>query len=144
MTVRAPARVDARTPDGGSAIPAPETPDAVDGVVRACPGVATLDRSAMTGHLGALGWAVTGESLHCFGDMVNFQCKGPSARGVTAARGDQEGDVAIVKLGSQREVDAFVADARDDGAALGVGSRAVLIVDLPAAEATKLLDRVCR
>jgi hypothetical protein len=130
--------------------PIPTTPaapplNAERGVVVQCVGAANVQRPAINAAVTALGWAVTGESLLCIGDMINFRCKGPEGRGVTLDKAGQEGGVVVIKgFASPSAVETYVNEQRTEGPSLGVGNRAVLRVEMPPADAARVLDRLCK
>jgi len=131
----------------GSVVPTEEKPTA-EVRVRDCEGAALATQPKLRNNLTAIGWKPTGDLLFCAGDMVNFRCKGPGGNGVTATSPDgKEGSVVPIRFDSPDAIRSYVESEKqnsEDELTLAVGRRAVLRVDMPAAEADKLLDRLCR
>jgi serine/threonine-protein kinase len=125
--------------------PPPPAPTASTRVLQ-CKGAAGQNRSSLEGHLRAIGWSVTGVYQYCAGDMVNFRCRGAGGEGVTARSGDREGSAVPVRFGSPGEASAFASKAQGEPneSTLATDGAVVLILELPDAEADKLMARVCK
>jgi hypothetical protein len=130
---------------GGSQVPDPAP---VAGVrVRDCPGAARVSLAELRAGAVALGYKPTGTMLFCAGSMVNFRCEGPGGNGITVESGATEGSIVPLRFDSGSALDAYVNGEKSSGnggITLGVGKRAVLRIELPDADADRLLDRVCR
>jgi hypothetical protein len=88
-----------------------------------------------------LGWRVSGTAIYCAGSMVNFRCLGPEGRGHTYERGTESGSVVGMKHPSAAAAEAYAREAKE-GTIAREGAT-VLIVDLPDADADRLLAKVC-
>jgi serine/threonine-protein kinase len=88
-----------------------------------------------------LGWRVSGTAIYCAGSMVNFRCLGPEGRGHTYERGSESGSVVGMKHPSAAAAEAYAREAK--AGTIAREGATVLIVDLPDADADRLLAKVC-
>jgi serine/threonine protein kinase len=88
-----------------------------------------------------LGWRASGTAIYCAGSMVNFRCLGPEGRGHTYERGSESGSVVGMKHPSAAAAESYAREAKE-GTIAREGAT-VLIVDLPDADADRLLAKVC-
>lgn len=110
-----------------------------------CSAVATLQKPALSSHLSAIGWRVTGDLTYCPGSMINFRCVGGDGRGVTAENDGESGQVAIIRFSTASEARAYVdgEKTKREDVTLAQSGAVVLRVELPAADADRLLGRFC-
>ncbi len=129
--------------------PPPPPPPAESAVrVRPCRGAATEDKASLTRHAQALGWTVKGELQYCAGSMINFRCMGGDGRGITMTAGATDGSAAAVRFSSAAAAEKHADEQRGGtdpvGTTWGVDGVVLLYIELPDAEADRLLARVCR
>lgn len=81
----------------------------------------------------------------CLGSMINFVCDGPSGKGFTTEA--PEGSAALFKLSDEaavaRQIDEAKRDSREPLTIAYEGSR-VLRLNMPIANATSVLTRICK
>jgi hypothetical protein len=123
--------------------PEPEPPPPLPSVRTAeCGNAESISNAEVERELAALGWQKTGTMTYCAESMVNFRCVGPGGEGITVTGpGGREGSVVPIRFASPAAARAYV-DSGDE-LTLAAGGKTVLRVELPAAEADKLLARVC-
>jgi serine/threonine protein kinase len=88
-----------------------------------------------------LGWRASGTAIYCAGSMVNFRCLGPEGRGHTYERGGESGSVVAMKHPSASAAETYAREAKE-GTIAREGAT-VLIIDLPQADADRLVAKVC-
>ncbi len=144
-----PQREPAQPPPDGPPRPrAPPIPAAVTTRVMPCRGAATQNEVTLRSHVSAIGWRVGGTLVYCAGNMVNFRCSGGQGRGVTAAKGSEKGSAAVVRFNSasaaKRHAESQRGKSSPAPTTWATDGRALLYVQLPDAEADKLMARICR
>jgi hypothetical protein len=97
----------------------------------------------LRGHIVAIGWRVTGTSIYCLGNMVNFRCQGPQGRGFTVVKDDETGTVTPIRFSSAAKAGGYVATEKQP-VTLAVGGNVVIRIDMPAAAADQLTARMCK
>jgi hypothetical protein len=122
--------------------PAPDPPPAIVGRASACTGVPAAP-PGLRASLGQAGFKVTGQLVYCAGDMINFVCQGPRGDGFTV----EGGNAAILKLDSPAAAEAFAKkearEAQDETTYVWDQAR-VLRIEMKAADADRLLGKICR
>jgi hypothetical protein len=126
--------------------PDPEEAPAASVRLRDCPGAARVGKREIRTALTRIGWQPSGELVFCAGDMINLRCQGPGGRGFTAESAGRSGSVVPIDLGTPAEVSRYLASEADsdDELTLATGRVSVLRVEMPAADADRLLDQLCR
>jgi serine/threonine protein kinase len=120
--------------------PPPPPPLAPTARVRVCSKLQS-SQAQVRPRVEELGWRVSGTAIYCAGSMVNFRCLGPEGRGHTYERGGESGSVVAIKHPNAAAADRFARESKE-GTVAREGAT-VLIVDLPDADADRLLARVC-
>jgi serine/threonine protein kinase len=140
-----PSTREAITPPPPPLPVAPPAPTVTTRVI-ACSGAARETQSSLTAHLRAIGWSTTGVLQYCAGDMVNFVCSGGGGTGVTATSGSNEGSAVSLRFGSAGDASAFATRSRGEAGAvtLGTDGAHVLRLEMPEADADKMVARICK
>jgi serine/threonine-protein kinase len=125
--------------------PLPRVPDDEPFSERPCLDADTVTPEALGQAARAAGLEVTGTLDVCEGDLVNFQCSGPSGKGVTT-RG-AGGEIFVTRFKTRAEMDAAIAyrrNNRDDARLLLEGKSAIVVIQEPEPFATSVAQRICK
>ena len=132
-----------------SVVPPPLPPPTLHATrVLPCRGAALQNQVTLRSHVTAIGWSVSGVLRYCAGNMVNFRCTGGDGRGVTAEKGTDKGSAAAVRFRSpaaaKTHADGERGQKRGKPMTWATDGSVLLYIDMPDAEADKLMARICK
>ena len=112
--------------------------------LRACPGVANLDMSALEELVRPMGWTYVGHDAVCSGAPASSGCQGGTG-GLRLRNGNHPARIEILRFADESAAHDYKTAERARRAALvfGYDGATLLRLDMPKPEAERVLGRVC-
>ncbi|HTJ84840.1 MAG TPA: serine/threonine-protein kinase, partial [Polyangiaceae bacterium] len=139
-------------PPSPTAVPVPTAPAAPQTpppsapvLLRKCEGIGAMVKPGLRAHLSQAGFAITGDVLYCPGNMVNFQCDGPTGRGFSVRTSGEDGQAILLKVANEAAAESLARDqAKGSTTAALYGGSSVILLEMPPADQSRLIANLCK